>query len=171
MLEKSIARVYNKFKLHLYGQVLRDPEDIEDALSPREIICMEVISVLRRPTVKRFAKYAKLSQPNAAYRVQQLVRKGYITKVQSQHDKREFRLCPTAKYRENYGSAMEYFDLVAERMRGRFSEEEIALFDRMLSTVATELMPEIRSLNRNRVSRPAGMNHAETPADAGRKGE
>jgi hypothetical protein len=46
---------------------------------------------------------------------------------------------------------MDYMNLIAKRMRGRFSPEEIQQFDQMLHTVVTELMPEMHSLNTNRV--------------------
>lgn len=154
MLEKNLARVYNKFKLHLYGQFLREPEDkSEDTLSMQEIVYLELITALRRPTINDFAHYAGLSGPNAAYRINRLINKGYVSKVQSQKDKREYHLRPMPKYRENYGSALEYINLVADRMKERFSAEEIEQFDQMLYTVATELMPEMHSLNTNQIER------------------
>ncbi len=150
MLEKNIARIYNKFKLHLYGQILRDMKNKEDEpLSVQEVVYLELITALRHPTVNEFASYAKLSGPNAAYRVNRLVQKGYVRKSQSERDKREFHLHPTPKYRQNYGSAMKYINTVADRMRGRFPEEDIERFDEMLKVIASELMPEMHSLNSN----------------------
>ena len=67
--------------------------------------------------------------------------------------KREYHLRPMPKYREKYGSALDYLNLVAARMKERFSPEEIEQFDQMLHTVVTELMPEMHSLNTNRVAR------------------
>lgn len=46
-----------------------------------------------RPTVNEFASFVQISPPNAAYKVNSLIRKGYLKKVQSQEDKREYRLC------------------------------------------------------------------------------
>ena len=152
MLSKNMVRVYNKFKLHLYSQVLRDLDDKdEEALSVQEVIYLELITVLRRPTINDFAHYAKLSGPNAAYRISRLINKGYIEKIQSTKDKREFHLRPTPKYKENYGSIYGYIDTIAERVNERFTPEETALFDRMLGIVASELMPEMHSLNTNRI--------------------
>lgn len=150
MLEKNIARVYNKFKLHLYGQILRDMSNKDDEpLSVQEVVYLELITALRHPTINEFASYAKLSGPNAAYRINRLIAKGYVTKAQSERDKREYHLRPTPKYRQNYGSAMKYINTVAGRMRERFSEEDIVKFDEMLHVVASELMPEMHSLNSN----------------------
>ena len=93
MLEKNLTRVYNKFKLHLYGQFLREPDEKqEDSLSVQEIVYLELIIALRRPTINDFAHYAGLSGPNAAYRINRLINKGYISKIQSKKDKREYHL-------------------------------------------------------------------------------
>lgn len=154
MLEKNLTRVYNKFKLHLYGQFLCEPDEKqEDSLSVQEIVYLELIIALRRPTINDFAHYAGLSGPNAAYRINRLINKGYISKIQSKKDKREYHLRPMPKYREKYGSALDYLNLVAARMKERFSPEEIEQFDQMLHTVVTELMPEMHSLNTNRIAR------------------
>lgn len=151
MLERNFGKVYNKFKLHLYSQILRDIKGSDaPALSVQEVLYLELITVLRHPTINDFAHYAKLSGPNAAYRVNRLISKGYIQKEQSSRDKREYHLRPTPKYKENYGSAMSYIDVVSERMRKRFSEEDIKKFDEMLGIVGSELMPEMHSLNTNR---------------------
>ena len=44
---------------------------------------------------------------------------------------------------------MRYINTVADRIRERFSEEEIEKFDSMLHIIASELMPEMHSLNSN----------------------
>ncbi len=149
-LDKSIARVYNKFKLHLYGQILRDMTNKEEeTLSVQEVVYLELITALRHPTINEFASYAKLSGPNAAYRINRLISKGYVRKTQSPRDKREYHLHATPKYRQNYGSAMRYINTVADRIRDRFSEEDVEKFDGMLRIISSELMPEMHSLNTN----------------------
>lgn len=147
MLEKNFAKVYNKFKLLLYTRVLKDfAEDGGKALSAQEVICMEIIVSLNEPTVAQFANYAKISAPNAAYRVNKLINKGYVNKVQSERDKREYHLVPTEKYNENYGSVFNYIDTVSERIKKRFPEEESETLDKMLEIIAEELMPEVNEL-------------------------
>ena len=133
MLEKNFAKVYNKFKLLLYAKVLKDFADSgKVALSSQEVICMEIINSMYMPTVNKFAKFAKMSAPNAAYMINKLVNKGYVEKKQNKYDKREYRLVPTEKYNEDYGSVFNYVDLVSERIKGRFPEEDVETLDRML---------------------------------------
>ena len=91
MLERNFQRVYNRFKLSLYARIFKEDRDGgKDSLTTQEVISMEIINCMNEPTVNEFAAMATLSAPNAAYRVNQLVKKGYIEKVQSDTDKREF---------------------------------------------------------------------------------
>ena len=55
------------------------------------------------PTVSSFADYINVSQPNAAYKVQRLEEKGYITREKSPDDGRAWILRPTQKYDAIFG--------------------------------------------------------------------
>ena len=59
---------------------------------------MECISALKNPTIAEFAHMMNISAPNAAYRVNSLLQKGYIEKIQSKEDQREYHIRPTKKY-------------------------------------------------------------------------
>ncbi len=143
MLEKSFAGIYTKFKLSLYAKVFKRMDDGEDSLSAVEVFCLEVIYALGRPTVNEFATFAELSAPNAAYKVNNMVRKGYLRKVRNEEDKREYHLEVTEKYMEDYGITYDYMNVVMERIRKRFSAEEVAHMDHMLEIIGSELMPEV----------------------------
>jgi iron complex transport system substrate-binding protein len=45
MLERNLARVYNKFKLHLYGQFLREPEEDQEEMLSGKLASVEAPSV------------------------------------------------------------------------------------------------------------------------------
>ena len=84
-----------------------------------------------------------ISPPNAAYKINSLIRKGYIQKIQSEHDKREYHLQVTQKYKDYYNISNDYVHMVTERIRERFSPEECAKLEEMLAIVDQELMPEV----------------------------
>lgn len=147
MLEESFAEIYTKFKLSLYAKVFRHFDDNHDGLSAVEVFCVEVIYALGKPTVNEFATFCKLSAPNAAYKINNLVRKGYITKSRSTEDKREYHLDVTEKYMKDYGITYDYMNVVMRRIRERFSAEEVKALEGVLDVIATELMPEVK-LNR-----------------------
>ena len=143
MLEKSFDRIYTKFKLHFYRAVFTRFQTREASLTAVETFCMEIIRALDEPTINEFASFANISSPNAAYKVNSLIRKGYVEKVQSPSDRREYHLRPTQKFIDYYNLSSAYVQEVMNRVRERFTPEEVAQMDRVLRIVGQELMPEV----------------------------
>ena len=144
MLHQAFVKVYTKFKLHFYQEIFRRFQDREASLTTMETFCMESIQALGSPTVNEFASFMRISPPNAAYKVNSLVKKGYIRKVQSPDDRREYHLELTQKYIDYYNISSDYLVTVMERVASRFSPEDCARLERMLVIVSRELMPEVR---------------------------
>lgn len=144
MLEQYFATIYTKFKMRFYGMVFNQFETREASLSAVEVFCVEVIYALGRPTVNEFATFAKISPPNAAYKINSLITKGYIQKVRSKVDRREFHLEVTEKYLDYYGITYDYIGVVMKRIRERFSEDEVTQFEQMLEIISNDLMPEVK---------------------------
>ena len=147
MLKHAFFDVYTKFKLHFYQEIFRRFQDREASLTTVETFCMETILALGDPTVNEFATFMQISPPNAAYKVNSLVKKGYIQKVQSSEDKREYHLRVTQKYIDYYNISASYMTEVMDRILARFSPEECAKLEEMLTVVSRELMPEVNISN------------------------
>ena len=143
MLEESFDRVYTKFKLHFYQAVFSRFQTREASLTAVETFCMEIIQALNEPTINEFASFVRISSPNAAYKVNSLIRKGYLEKVQSPSDRREYHLRPTQKFHNYYNISSAYLQEVMDRVKARFAPEEVARLDGMLQIVGQELMPEV----------------------------
>lgn len=143
MLERLFEEVYVKFKLHFYQEIFERFQMREASLTTVETFAMETIQALGSPTVNEFATFMRISPPNAAYKVNSLIKKGYVRKVQSQADKREYHLQVTEKYQSYYNISSDYVKTVVGRMRQRFSPEEQEKLTEMLQIVTTELMPEV----------------------------
>ena len=143
MLEESFNQVYTKFKLHFYRTVFSRFQNREASLTAVETFCMEVILALKEPTINEFASFVQISSPNAAYKVNSLIQKGYVEKVRSSQDRREYHLRPTKKYMDYYNISSSYLKEVMERVKARFTPEETRQLDRMLRIVGQELMPEV----------------------------
>ena len=144
MLDESFDRVYTKFKLHFYRSIFSRFQDREASLTTVETFCMEIIQALDKPTVNEFASFAQISPPNAAYKVNSLIQKGYLCKVQSPDDRREYHLEPTQKYFDYYNISYAYLSVVMDRIKARFSEEDAEKIEQMLDVISEELMPEIQ---------------------------
>ena len=143
MLDVAFERVYTKFKLHFYRAVFGRFQKREASLTTVETFCMEIIMALGSPTINEFSSFVDISPPNAAYKVNSLIQKGYVRKVRSADDKREYHLEVTQKYIDYYNISYGYLNEVMDRIKERFSPEDTAKLEEMLSIVSDELMPEI----------------------------
>ena len=140
MLEQIVKTAYKEFTLRFYHELFARFQDQETGLTAAEIFAAEAIRALGSPTVNEFADFMHVSTPNAAYKINSLVRKGYVEKTRSAQDKREYLLHVTQKY-ETYCGAGDRVQSAVARIRERFSPEECAKFGEMLSVISEELLP------------------------------
>ena len=143
MLEQAFNEVYTKFKLHFYRSVLGRFQKREASLTTVETFCMEIIMALGKPTVNEFSSFVGISAPNAAYKINNLIQKGYVRKEQSETDKREYHLVVTQKYIDYYNISYGYLSTVMDRIKARFPAEDVAKIEELLDIISDALMPEI----------------------------
>lgn len=142
MLKENFCKVYDKFKLHFYRKVFELVRERDGSLSAMEAFSLEVIKMLGTPTVGQFADFLNISQSNATYKVNNLIKKGYLERQNSQLDRREYHLVLSEKFYNYIGLLSSYESTVTERIINRFTPQEVELFDRMLRIISDELMPE-----------------------------
>ena len=140
MLYDSFNKVYTKFKLHFYKEVFKKWRDREVSLTTVETFCMEIIHALGKPTVSKFASFTSLSSANAADKINNLVKKGYLNKVQSDEDKRIYYLEVTKKYIDYYNISYQYLKEVMSKLEDRFTTEENKVLEKMLRVMSEEIM-------------------------------
>ena len=134
--------IYDKFKLMFYRGIFAEVKEREGSLSAMEAFSLEVIDMLDKPTISRFAEFLNISQSNATYKVNSLIKKGYIERENSMRDHREYHLILSEKYRNFIKIAGSYEKKVLDRICDRFSEEDIEKFTEMLGIISSELMSE-----------------------------
>lgn len=144
MFYDAFANVYTKFKMHFYQEVFKKWENREVSLTTVETFCMEVIFALDKPTVSKFAEFTSLSSANAADKVNKLIGKGYLRKVQSQKDKRVYHLEVTQKYIDYYNISYNYMDTVMKRVAERISDDELKIAEKVLNVMDEELSREVK---------------------------
>ncbi len=142
MLDKSFTQVYDKFKLQFYRKIFELVRERDGSLSAMEAFSLEVIKMLGQPTVGQFADFLRISQSNATYKVNSLIKKGYLERENSQTDRREYHLILSEKFYNYMGLLSSYETVVMERIKERFSPEDVDKFSRMLNIISGELMPE-----------------------------
>lgn len=143
MLEDAFKAIYTKFKIHFYHNISKKNQMSEDSLTTFENFCMEGILALGQPTIAQFGKLMNLSTPNAAYKVNNLIKKGYVEKIQSNEDKREYFLKPTEKYLRYHVASYSYLGNVVRAAESNFSKEDIDKLEKLLVYVGNEMIPEI----------------------------
>ena len=141
MLKDAFFNVYTKFKLHFYQEIFSRFQDREASLTTVETFCMEAIQALGSPTVNEFATFMRISPPNAAYKVNSLIKKGYIRKVQSSDDRREYHLEITQKYIDYYNISTAYMTAVMNRITQRFTPAELTGYLAFLAGLTEEPAP------------------------------
>ena len=143
MLKDAFITVYTKFKLHFYKEIFQRFQSREASLTTVETFSMETIMALGSPTVNEFASFMCISAPNAAYKINSLVKKGYLHRVQSEVDRREYHLEVTQKYLDYYNISSAYMMRVMERIQERFTPQECEKLTEMLQIISRDLMLEI----------------------------
>lgn len=140
MLENEFERLYFKFREHYCKNLFSIVDEKKESLSPTESYCVEVIFLLHRPTVHEFANYVNISQPNATYRISSLINKGYVRKVISEDDKREYHLEVTDKFLSYYGVNASFNNDLMNGIREKFSKDEVDLLEKMIKKIVDEIM-------------------------------
>ena len=142
MLKDNFISVYDKFKLHFYRSVFELVRERDGSLSAMEAFSLEVIKMLDTPTVGQFAEFLNISQSNATYKVNNLIKKGYLERQNSSNDRREYHLVLSEKYYNYMSLFSSYQQTVIERIEKRFPPEDLEKFDEILRVISEELMDE-----------------------------
>ena len=71
-----------------------------------------------------------------------MIKKGYVEKINSETDKREYHLRVTQKFLDYYNINNEYIHTVMERIKERFTPKQTEDLTEMLRIISRELMPE-----------------------------
>lgn len=142
MMESSFVEVYDKFKLEFFRRIFELVREREGSLSAMEAFSIEVIHALHEPTVGQFAEFLNISQSNATYKVNNLIKKGYLIRQNSETDRREYHLILSDKYYGYTDIMRSYVDTVVGRIRKSFTPEEAKQFGDMLDRISNEMMPE-----------------------------
>lgn len=144
MLEKQFERLYLQFRANYYRRMVEVIGVREGSLTATESYCVEIIYLLDRPTVSHFASFLGISMPNANYKINSLVRKGYIHKEPSDEDRREFHLAVTDKFLSYYGLNNLDNARLMQDIRASFDGEELAQLEAIIDRVLDLMQREER---------------------------
>ena len=135
MLTAQIAELYKRFRLMTYRKLFGRIREKDGSLSATEAYTVDVIYLLGTPTVTQLAEVLGISQPNATYKVNNLVAKGYVVKTVSEEDKRECRLQVCDRFYTYYGDLDHFTDKAVAALENEYSPQALELFAQMLRSL------------------------------------
>ena len=131
-LAEAVSELYKNLRLSHYRNLFGQLREKAGSLSATEAFSAEVIYLLDRPTIGEFADFIGISQPNASYKVNSLVTKGYLERVNSDDDHREAHLYVTKKFLDYYGQQLPDMKGAVSSALNSFTEPEVQLLSRLL---------------------------------------
>ena len=135
MLSKEFQAVYDIFKRNFYASMCANSKE----LTMQEAFSLDIIHMLGNPTILEYANYMGISQPNATYKINQMIDKGYLIKEVYEKDKRAYKLQVTKKFLSLYRDNDRYIKKVLKEVENTFSKEEVQLLEKMLKDVKEQM--------------------------------
>lgn len=136
MLSDIFQEVYNIFKMNFYKSMCDNSRE----LTMQEAFSLDIIYMLKNPTILEYANYMKISQPNATYKINQLIEKGYLTKEVCKNDKRAFRLQVTPKFLECYRDNDRFIQQTLTDIENHFDKDDVETLKKMLLNIKEQLL-------------------------------
>ena len=131
-MASSFDEIYRYLRLSHYKKLFSVIREKAGSLTATEAFSAEIIYLLKNPTVNDFAQFIAISQPNATYKINALVEKGYVIKTTCEQDKRECRLEVTKKFMDYYGAQIPDFAEITDNM----SLQEQELLKKLSDSIA-----------------------------------
>lgn len=139
MLYNEAIDLYKKLRLVHYRRMFGRIHERDGSLSATEAFAVDVIYLLEKPTLGEFAACLGISQPNATYKVNNLMAKGYVEKRASESDRRECRLCVTEKFMDYFGAQITFLRSAVDKLAEKFSGKELETFEKVLLALTEAL--------------------------------
>ena len=137
-VEINFEKIYRNFRLQLYKYIFEIMGEREGSLTVTEFFAVETIGLMGSPTVTEFADCLSITSSHAAYKVRQLVEKGYVSRVPTS-DKRTFRLEVTQKFYKYYHKDNAYgkyvLKILSEILNGDELEQTDRLFKKFVESI------------------------------------
>lgn len=139
-MKKTILEdIITMANINFYTKIYSGFEKREATLSYTESMVVNIINSLEKPTVNELVKILGISQPNISYKINTLVSKGYVEKVQSKEDGREFILRLTDRFKTYKKIAFSSISEVMDRLEEKLSKEDMENIYKSLGLIKAEM--------------------------------
>lgn len=131
-MEQQLLALYRQMRLLSYQKMFGAIREKSGSLRATEAFSADVVHLLDSPTLSQFAAFLGVSLPNATYKVNQLVDKGYVRKIVSPDDRREVHLQTCGKFERYFDEQGDRLKRAVARLRRTYSAEQMQLAAQMM---------------------------------------
>ncbi len=132
-LRKAMEEIYSHVLIRYYQNLFaRNNKEITD-LNAMEISMLEIIYHLQQPTYSELSSFMNISQPNLTYRINNLIKKGYVESIAGEKDRRKHYLSVTGKFLDFYEIDNEYLNQISWQVMEQLSPEENQVLEKILN--------------------------------------
>ena len=139
----TIMGIFRCIKLLSYKYMFGGIKEKTGSLSATEAFSADIINMMGEPTVTEFADYIGISQPNATYKVNCLVAKGYIEKVADSSDRRAIHLRTSDKFSGYYKEDIKSIASAIDAVKDKFTNQEFDTAKRVLNEILLQMNSEV----------------------------
>lgn len=134
----NITQEINYFYYHmsLYELRLMNGEDFFHGLSYNSLLYVNVIDQMRECTVSRLAEALGVTKSAVTLKINELVRQGIVTKIQSSEDRRIYYLTLSSEMRQLMQEYDIIFGGIERELRKQYSQEQLEQFGQILHTIS-----------------------------------
>ena len=126
--------------IDFYTKIFSNLSKDQEKLTYTESMIVNIIDSLEKPTVNELVRILNVSQPNISYKINTLVSKGYVKKVQSKEDGREFILKLTRKFSDYKKMSFTFVREVLKNLENKLKDDEIEEMYRFLALIKEEMI-------------------------------
>lgn len=131
--------IHKKYKNHI-EKIMTKQEF--SRFSINHMYYLEYIYTLNNPTFSQLAQALNVSKPSVTAMIKKLTDKGYVKKMNSEQDKREFHIYLTDRGKEILNVELEVYKNFTDRISRYLSEDEIELFSKLVSKIILNMKKE-----------------------------
>lgn len=133
-LVKGINDFY--YRMALCELRMMNGGDSFEGLSYNSILYVNVIALTEQCTASKLAEALGITKSAVTLKVNELARQGVIVRTQSEEDKRVYYLSLSPAMEKACGLYDEVFGEINVKLKEHYSEEELNLFGKILSTIS-----------------------------------
>ena len=147
-LRKELDRFY--YSTALCDLRLMNENFVDKNISYNSLLYLEIIYSLNgNCTASKLADLLNISKPAVTLKVNELIKQGFLTKTQDKNDRRKWYLSVDENKLPKYKFYRAQDEMVIERLKDKFSKEDIDKFCKMLRIMSDTNYAEISGENRN----------------------